>query len=133
MLDVLLDSWALLDSLTCLSWTLDLYLLEMNGMRVLSVLSLMNLWVEPGSEAMSLDFVVQCRRGDVGGHIHTRRRSRRSWVWNQFFVLEEFTGDEPLYVGKVGHRPELVSDWTTQTCEDRALNTTHTRLKNHLF
>ena len=28
-------------------------------------------------------------------------RQKRSWVWNQFFVLEEFTGDEPLYVGKV--------------------------------
>ncbi|KAK0132679.1 Cadherin-7 [Merluccius polli] len=28
-------------------------------------------------------------------------RSRRSWVWNQFFVLEEYTGDEPLYVGKL--------------------------------
>ncbi|XP_077411071.1 cadherin-7-like isoform X2 [Vanacampus margaritifer] len=28
-------------------------------------------------------------------------RHRRSWVWNQFFVLEEFTGNEPLYVGKL--------------------------------
>lgn len=30
-------------------------------------------------------------------------RHRRSWVWNQFFVLEEYTGNEPLYVGKVSH------------------------------
>lgn len=29
------------------------------------------------------------------------QRHKRSWVWNQFFVLEEFTGNEPLYVGKV--------------------------------
>uniref|UniRef100_A0A8C7JY55 Cadherin 7a n=1 Tax=Oncorhynchus kisutch TaxID=8019 RepID=A0A8C7JY55_ONCKI len=28
-------------------------------------------------------------------------QQRRSWVWNQFFVLEEYTGDEPLYVGKL--------------------------------
>lgn len=28
-------------------------------------------------------------------------RNKRSWVWNQFFVLEEYTGNEPLYVGKV--------------------------------
>uniref|UniRef100_A0A674PPL7 Cadherin 7 n=1 Tax=Takifugu rubripes TaxID=31033 RepID=A0A674PPL7_TAKRU len=28
-------------------------------------------------------------------------RHRRSWVWNQFFVLEEYTGNEPLYVGKL--------------------------------
>ncbi|KAG7488681.1 hypothetical protein MATL_G00037730 [Megalops atlanticus] len=29
------------------------------------------------------------------------RRHKRSWVWNQFFVLEEYTGNDPLYVGKV--------------------------------
>ncbi|XP_063063589.1 cadherin-7-like [Engraulis encrasicolus] len=28
-------------------------------------------------------------------------RQKRSWVWNQFFVLEEYTGSEPLYVGKL--------------------------------
>ncbi|KAM3603776.1 uncharacterized protein V6R79_001944 [Siganus canaliculatus] len=41
--------------------------------------------------------------GGVGveGGIYSHLRSRRSWVWNQFFVLEEFTGDEPLYVGKL--------------------------------
>lgn len=34
-------------------------------------------------------------------------RHRRSWVWNQFFVLEEYTGNEPLYVGKVSETPLL--------------------------
>uniref|UniRef100_A0A8C6P2P2 Cadherin 7 n=1 Tax=Nothobranchius furzeri TaxID=105023 RepID=A0A8C6P2P2_NOTFU len=29
------------------------------------------------------------------------QRHKRSWVWNQFFVLEEYTGNEPLYVGKL--------------------------------
>lgn len=29
------------------------------------------------------------------------QRMKRSWVWNQFFVLEEYTGTDPLYVGKV--------------------------------
>ncbi|XP_018611245.1 cadherin-22 [Scleropages formosus] len=28
-------------------------------------------------------------------------RVRRGWVWNQFFVVEEYTGTEPLYVGKI--------------------------------
>ncbi|CAM4720871.1 unnamed protein product [Leuciscus chuanchicus] len=28
------------------------------------------------------------------------QRQKRNWVWNQFFVLEEYTGMEPLYVGK---------------------------------
>ncbi|XP_061777649.1 cadherin-7-like isoform X1 [Nerophis ophidion] len=40
--------------------------------------------------------------GDPGspsrGDLH---RHKRSWVWNQFFVLEEYTGNEPLYVGKL--------------------------------
>ncbi|OCT76600.1 cadherin-7 [Xenopus laevis] len=30
-----------------------------------------------------------------------KSRTKRSWVWNQFFVLEEYTGTEPLYVGKL--------------------------------
>ncbi|XP_033841531.1 cadherin-20-like [Periophthalmus magnuspinnatus] len=29
------------------------------------------------------------------------RRVKRGWVWNQFFVLEEYTGLEPLYIGKL--------------------------------
>lgn len=29
------------------------------------------------------------------------RRTKRGWVWNQFFVLEEYTGLEGLYIGKV--------------------------------
>ncbi|KAK1795690.1 hypothetical protein P4O66_001180 [Electrophorus voltai] len=42
-----------------------------------------------------------------------RERVKRGWVWNQFFVVEEYTGTEPLYVGKsvqVVHRrqPELL-------------------------
>ena len=31
-------------------------------------------------------------------HVH---RVKRGWVWNQFFVLEEYMGSEPQYVGKV--------------------------------
>ncbi|XP_078274735.1 cadherin 22 [Rhinoraja longicauda] len=29
------------------------------------------------------------------------RRAKRGWVWNQFFIVEEYTGTEPLYVGKI--------------------------------
>lgn len=28
-------------------------------------------------------------------------RVKRGWVWNQFFVVEEYTGTELQYVGKV--------------------------------
>ena len=29
------------------------------------------------------------------------RRSKRGWMWNQFFLLEEYTGTDMQYVGKV--------------------------------
>uniref|UniRef100_A0A8D0AJV1 Cadherin domain-containing protein n=1 Tax=Sander lucioperca TaxID=283035 RepID=A0A8D0AJV1_SANLU len=73
------------------------------GLWFLSVLSaFVALWEESGCEAMTLNSVLHPAsggRGAVGGGVHQRRR--RSWVWNQFFVLEEYTGDEPLYVGKL--------------------------------
>ncbi|XP_036374287.1 cadherin-20-like [Megalops cyprinoides] len=37
--------------------------------------------------------------GDERGEL--LRRAKRGWVWNQFFVLEEYTGLEPLYIGKL--------------------------------
>lgn len=36
------------------------------------------------------------------------QRHKRNWVWNQFFVLEEYTGDDPLYVGKVKQNLALI-------------------------
>ncbi|CAH2284055.1 cadherin-6 [Pelobates cultripes] len=30
-----------------------------------------------------------------------KSRSKRSWMWNQFFLLEEYTGDDYQYVGKL--------------------------------
>ncbi|XP_053570590.1 cadherin-6-like [Bombina bombina] len=30
-----------------------------------------------------------------------RSRSKRSWMWNQFFLLEEYTGNDYQYVGKL--------------------------------
>lgn len=41
------------------------------------------------------------RREDQGPS--SLERVKRGWVWNQFFVVEEYTGTEPLYVGKVRH------------------------------
>lgn len=38
---------------------------------------------------------------DDAGRSALLRRVKRGWVWNQFFVLEEYTGLEPLYIGKV--------------------------------
>ncbi|XP_066519509.1 cadherin-20-like [Hoplias malabaricus] len=33
--------------------------------------------------------------------VHSRSRVKRGWVWNQFFVLEEYTEQKPLYIGKL--------------------------------
>lgn len=78
----------------------------MNVLWVVSTLGALVLRDEAGCEAMTLNAVPLCQLPLVGGASgcgpsHRWRRKRRSWVWNQFFVLEEFTGDEPLYVGKV--------------------------------
>ncbi|XP_078085442.1 cadherin-6-like isoform X1 [Mustelus asterias] len=37
----------------------------------------------------------------VGGKLSVLHRSKRGWMWNQFFLLEEYTGSEPQYVGKL--------------------------------
>lgn len=33
-----------------------------------------------------------------------RARRRRSWLWNQFFVIEEYRGPEPVLIGRVSFR-----------------------------
>uniref|UniRef100_A0A3P9CJ76 Cadherin-12 n=1 Tax=Maylandia zebra TaxID=106582 RepID=A0A3P9CJ76_9CICH len=38
--------------------------------------------------------------GGIIGRLGTHR-IKRGWVWNQFFVLEEYMGSEPQYVGKL--------------------------------
>ncbi|KAG7219151.1 hypothetical protein INR49_006310 [Caranx melampygus] len=65
------------------------------------------LWEELVCDAATMNSVLVPKmsgEGGGGGGVvvprQRRRRRKRSWVWNQFFILEEFTGDEPLYVGK---------------------------------
>lgn len=44
-------------------------------------------------------------------------RSKRGWVWNQMFVLEEFSGPEPILVGRVSFVfkiPILGSYWSLE-------------------
>ncbi|XP_078395779.1 cadherin-6-like [Cetorhinus maximus] len=36
-----------------------------------------------------------------GDKLSVLHRSKRGWMWNQFFLLEEYTGAEPQYVGKL--------------------------------
>ncbi|XP_049469062.1 cadherin-24 [Panthera uncia] len=39
--------------------------------------------------------------GSRGGPGPVLLRNRRSWVWNQFFVIEEYAGPEPVLIGKL--------------------------------
>lgn len=44
-------------------------------------------------------------------------RTRRSWVWNQFFVIEEYSGPEPVLIGKVRVSPSHVyCGWSVRPC-----------------
>lgn len=37
-----------------------------------------------------------------------RSRSRRSWIWNQFFVIEEYAGPEPVLIGRVRKKKNFI-------------------------
>ena len=39
------------------------------------------------------------RDGTKGGKI--LKRFKRGWMWNQFFLQEEYTGSDKQYIGKV--------------------------------
>lgn len=47
---------------------------------------------------------VSCLGGPLEAAGGGLRRVRRGWMWNQFFLQEEFTGSERQYIGKVGTR-----------------------------
>lgn len=76
---------------------------------------LMVLWAvahlsSPGSGLRALRRTTGGRRGSTGltgqdANGVPLRRSKRGWMWNQFFLLEEYTGTDMQYVGKVD--PEL--------------------------
>uniref|UniRef100_A0A669DGA2 Cadherin 11, type 2, OB-cadherin (osteoblast) n=1 Tax=Oreochromis niloticus TaxID=8128 RepID=A0A669DGA2_ORENI len=40
-------------------------------------------------------------RQKVGKEGQVLHRSKRGWVWNQFFVIEEYTGPDPVLVGRL--------------------------------
>lgn len=83
-----------------------------------TILLLVAQW-ELGCSGMTLNsvFLPRAPRRSHGARAGAlAQRHKRSWVWNQFFVLEEFTGDEPLYVGKVRGSVKI----ETLTAQDNA-------------
>lgn len=60
----------------------------------------------PGHGLRALRRTTGGRRGSTGltgqdANGVPLRRSKRGWMWNQFFLLEEYTGTDMQYVGKV--------------------------------
>lgn len=45
----------------------------------------------------------------------SRSRSRRSWIWNQFFVIEEYAGPEPVLIGRVSKKSFASHMYTVYT------------------
>ncbi|XP_016892553.1 cadherin-11-like [Cynoglossus semilaevis] len=41
------------------------------------------------------------QRRHMGKEGQVLQRSKRGWVWNQFFVIEEYTGPDPVLVGRL--------------------------------
>nr|XP_020459408.1 cadherin-10-like [Monopterus albus]XP_020459416.1 cadherin-10-like [Monopterus albus]XP_020459423.1 cadherin-10-like [Monopterus albus] len=72
---------------------------------------LMVLWAmahlsSPGCGLRTLRRTTGGRRGSAvltaqDAHGASLRRSKRGWMWNQFFLLEEYTGTDLQYVGKL--------------------------------
>lgn len=52
------------------------------------------------------------RGGKEGQVLH---RSKRGWVWNQFFVIEEYTGPDPVLVGRVSTAGHWLSSTKSQS------------------
>uniref|UniRef100_A0A8C5G503 Cadherin-20 n=1 Tax=Gouania willdenowi TaxID=441366 RepID=A0A8C5G503_GOUWI len=50
---------------------------------------------------LPLGLLTKAAEDEDAGRPTRLQRVKRGWVWNQFFVLEEYTGLEPLYIGKL--------------------------------
>lgn len=64
--------------------------------------SLPDLHLETGVSGILLQRTRQSTKWVTGSEDGgPRSRHRRSWLWNQFFVIEEYRGPEPVLIGRV--------------------------------
>ncbi|XP_011472759.1 cadherin-24 isoform X1 [Oryzias latipes] len=59
---------------------------------------------QPGSNHGATKWVRESEHRQPEPHMlkeEPRRRRRRSWLWNQFFVIEEYRGPEPVLIGRL--------------------------------
>ncbi|KAJ3595047.1 hypothetical protein NHX12_004352, partial [Muraenolepis orangiensis] len=66
--------------------------------------TLMNLIGRDKEAEGSKSRVAMRQQGVDPGHQagQERHQDRRSWIWNQFFVIEEYAGPEPVLIGRAG-------------------------------
>ncbi|MEE6499840.1 hypothetical protein FKM82_003611 [Ascaphus truei] len=67
---------------------------------------LLCLGIAYSSHATSIGRSIKLRQSFHGHHEKGKEgqvlhRSKRGWVWNQFFVIEEYTGPDPVLVGRL--------------------------------
>ncbi|KAM6430399.1 cadherin-8 isoform 2-T3 [Liasis olivaceus] len=79
--EMLMDTWAPLVILWITAFP-SIYMAPMNHSQVL-----------PSRSSRGLN--------DLNEEQRVLNRSKRGWVWNQMFVLEEFSGPEPILVGRL--------------------------------
>lgn len=58
-------------------------------------------YMAPMNQAYTLSTGSPLELGRQSEELRILNRSKRGWVWNQMFVLEEFSGPEPILVGRV--------------------------------
>ncbi|XP_035298499.1 cadherin-8 isoform X2 [Cricetulus griseus] len=58
-------------------------------------------YMAPMNQAYTLSTGSPLELGRQSEELRILNRSKRGWVWNQMFVLEEFSGPEPILVGRL--------------------------------
>ncbi|KAI5609304.1 hypothetical protein C0J50_6306 [Silurus asotus] len=59
-----------------------------------------NMGLKTNTTIHSTDFPKSHLQEVLNGNVRLSRR-RRSWIWNQFFVIEEYSGPEPVLLGRL--------------------------------
>lgn len=67
-------------------------------MRTLTAL-LLWAWAAHAAAAVTLG-----RGKEASQNMETLKRSKRGWMWKQFFLQEEYTGTDYQYIGKVSFK-----------------------------
>ncbi|XP_019361074.1 PREDICTED: cadherin-8 isoform X2 [Gavialis gangeticus] len=68
---------------------------------ILWITVLPSIYMAPMNQSQVLPSGSSMELNGLGEEQRVLNRSKRGWVWNQMFVLEEFSGPEPILVGRL--------------------------------